>query len=272
MFYKQKEEFMTTIDRPPLNNLVVTALQIVLATDPVTDGYLTRPDVEPLIEMNQEGVYTITLRNQGKYGEFDLPYIQSQVIYQCNNLVAVLVAYHDTEAYGRKSDRRVSKGQFWRFYLEIEEGIWSRVNWQQLNNVNQASIHSAWVAWRVCESEWMKEPGKLRGDRTPASKVTFTTYKVVEVRDGRYYSLFKPDEEYILGQEKKQAAKPKHQGGYFSYPDIERAEKLARSQGWMRKQTFALLECEIRGRIIHYGERKWASTYLLPIRELARYP
>jgi hypothetical protein len=260
---------MTTIDRPPLSDLVVTALQIVLATDPVTDGYLTRSDVEPLVEMNQEGVYTITLRNQGKYGEFDIPYIQSQVIYQCNNLVAILVAYHGTEAYGRKGDKRVSKGQFWRFYLEIEEGVWSRVNWQQLNEVNQASIHAAWFG---CGLEWVKEPGKLHGDRKPASKVTFTTYKVVEVRDDRYYSLFKPDEEYILGQEKKQAAKPKHKGGYFSFPDIERAEKMARGQGWMERQTYALLECEIRGRVIRYDDRKWASTYLKPIRELARYP
>src|SRR6266699_3305129 len=145
---------MTTIDRPSLH-LIVTTLQIVFTTDPVTDGYLTRRDVEPLVEMNQEGIFIITLRNQGKYGEFDIPYIQSQVIYQCQNLIAVLVAYHGTEAYGRKSDRRVSKGQFWRFYLEIEEGYFRRVNWQQLTEENQARIH---MAWFNLESEWMKEP------------------------------------------------------------------------------------------------------------------
>src|SRR6266699_6332119 len=255
---------MTTIDRPPLSDLVVTALEIVQSTDPVTDGYLTRSDVEPEVSMNQEGIFIIRLRNQGKYSEFDIPYIQSQVIYQCQNLIAVLVAYHGTEAYGRKSDRRVSKGQFWRFYLEIEEGYFRRVNWQQLTEENQARIH---MAWFNLESEWMKEPGKLKGDRQPASKVTFTTYKVVEVRDGQYFSLFKPDEEYILGQEKKQAAKPGHKGGYFSFPDIGLAQQLVTHR---YDAQLAILECEIRGRIIRYGERKWASTYLLPMRELAR--
>jgi hypothetical protein len=261
---------MTTIDRPPLSDFIVTAFQIVQAIDPVTDGYLTRSDVEPLVSMNEEGIFIITLRNQGKYGEFDIPYIQSQVIYQCANLVAVLIAYHGTEAYGRKGDKRVSKGQFWRFYLQIEEEVWSRVNWQRLSDEMQKTVHFAAFARMP---EWGKLPGKLREEREKitANRTTFTTYKVVEVREGQYYSLYKYDEEYVLGQEKKQAAKPGHKGGYFSYPDVERAEKFANRQGW-KQCELVLLECEIRGRIIRYGDRKWASTYLKPIRELTRYP
>ena len=254
---------MTTIDRPPLE-LTVTSVRLIDAIEPITDGYLTRADVEPFAQVDPEGVFILTVRNQGEYGTFELPYIRTSTMYQGDDLLALLISYHGTETYGRKKNLHVSKGQFWRFYVKTDQG-WLRQNWQQLADMHQASIHAAWF---TCEMEWVRGPGKMRGDKARPDTTVYTTYKVVEVREGRYYSLYKPDEEYILGQEKKQAAKPGHKGGYFSYPDLDRAQAFAMSKPWGGVSTYALLECAVRGRIINYNGRKWASTYLKPIRVL----
>jgi len=97
---------------------------------------------------------------------------------------------------------------------------------------------------------------------------------VVRLIDGRYYSLYDPTVEYVLGKRMKQLAKPKHGGGWFSYPTLEKGtEFLASCVGAMPFHVevvtpmLALLECEIGGRIIDYGH-KFASTYLCPVRVL----
>ena len=101
-----------------------------------------------------------------------------------------------------------------------------------------------------------------------------TSYKVVRLIDGRYFSLYNPDQEYVLGQRLKEPAKPGHGGGFYSYPTLEMGtEYLAdcvTSIPFHREVAtpqLALLEVEIGGKIINYGH-KLASTYLCTLRVL----
>jgi len=254
---------MTTTDRPPFT-FTVTSLRFIEAIEPETSGYLNRSDVEPFTQVDPEGVFVLTVHNQGEYGLFEIPYIRTSTMYQSDDLLALCISYHGTETFGPKRNRHVSKGQFWRFYVKTDQG-WLRQNWQQLSDVHQASAHAAWFA---CEMDWLRPPGKMRGDRAKPQKTVYTTYKAVEVREGRYYSLYQPTEEYVIGEEKKQAARAGHKGGYFSYPDVGRAQKWA---VMYPERIIAILECEVRGKIIRYANSKWAATYLKPMRELERF-
>lgn len=252
-------------------DLPVAKLQIVQSGEVVRDGYLVRSDVDTRLEKNADGLWVLTLRRQGKHGDFGIPYIGSEVLLADAELgfVVVLIAYHGTEAYGRKKNRRVSKGQFYRFYRQIETGDWQRLVWRELNDETRQMVLD------LPSPEWARKPGKLSSERKPpAKRVIMTSYKVVRLIDGRYFSLYQPDQEYILGQRVKQPAKPGHAGGFFSYPTNEMG--LDYLQTCVRSLPFhsdvetpelALLECEIGGRIINYG-RKMASTYLCPIRVL----
>jgi len=122
---------------------------------------------------------------------------------------------------------------------------------------------------------WAKAPGKLQAERNPPTKlVALTSYKVVRVIGGRFFSLYDPDQEYILGQRLKQPAKPRHRAGFYSYPTVEAGTEYlgdcALSTSFHREVAtpqLALLECQIGGKIINYGH-KLASTYLLPVRML----
>jgi hypothetical protein len=122
---------------------------------------------------------------------------------------------------------------------------------------------------------WAKKPGKLQSERKPPTKpVTMTSFKVVRLIDGRYYSLYDPTVEYVLGKRMKQHAKPKHGGGWFSYPTLEKGTEFLTNcvksipfHVEVITPMLALLECEIGGRIIDYGH-KFASTYLCPMRIL----
>ena len=83
-----------------------------------------------------------------------------------------------------------------------------------------------------------------------------------------------PTQEYILGQRLKEPAKPKHGGGFYSYPTLEMETAFPTDcvtcipfHVDLATPQLALLECEIGGRIINYGH-KMASTYLCPVRFL----
>jgi hypothetical protein len=188
-------------------------------------------------------------------------------------LVVVLVSFHgaSAEKYGKRG-YFTQKGQFYRFYRQESSGDWHCVPWLLLNDdLRQLVLTAVQEHGPV----WAKAPGKLQAERNPPTRpVALTSYKVVRVIDGRYFSLYNPEQEYVLGQRLKEPAKPKHRGGFYSYPTPEMGtEYLADCtlsipfHRDVATPQLALLECQIGGKIINYGH-KFASTYLLPVRVL----
>lgn len=265
------QEEVTVIPAISVINLPIAHLQIVQTGDIVRDGWPNRSDVEPALAQNADGLWMLTVRRQGKHGEFDVPYIGTEILLADAEmgLIVALVGYHGTETYGRKKNKHVASGQFYRFYRQQETGDWQRLVWRELNDETRQFVLD------LDKPEWARKPGKLSSERKPPAKmVEMTSYKVVRLIDGRYFSLYNPEQEYILGQRVKQPAKPGHSGGFFSYPTVENGHDYLAS--CMRGIPFhlevftpalALLECEIGGRIINYGH-KMASTYLCPLRVL----
>src|SRR5690348_9634892 len=76
-------------------DLPVARLQIVQTCDVLRDGWPYRPDVEPKLEQNADGLWVLTLRRQGEHGKFDVSYIGSEILLADAELgfVVVLVAY-----------------------------------------------------------------------------------------------------------------------------------------------------------------------------------
>jgi hypothetical protein len=258
-----------------LLDMPLAKLQIVQSREVVEASWLDRSMLEPALTHNADGLWMLSVRRQGKHREFDVPFICSEIVLADAELglVVVLVGYHGsvTEKYGRLG-YMTQKGQFYRYYQQEASGDWRASPWRSLNDDLRALIIST-----VQEQgpKWARSPGKLHADRKPPTKrVTMTTYKVVRYIDGRYFSLYDPTVEYVLGQRVKQTAKPKHGGGFYSFPTCEMGtDSLVM---WARCIPFheevetpalALMEVEIGGRIIDYGH-KMASTYLCPIRVL----
>lgn len=258
-----------------LLDLPVARLQIVQANDVVTAGWLDRSMLEPKLAQNADGLWVLTVRRQGEHSKFSMPYIGSEIILADPELglVVVLIGYHgsQTEKYGRLG-YMTQKGQFYRYYRQEATGDWVAVPWRLLNDeVRQLVITTA----EEHGPAWARKPGKLQSERKPPTKpVALTSYKVVRLIDDRYYSLYDPTVEYVLGKRMKQPAKPKHGGGWFSYPTLEKGTSFLAScvealpfHVEVVTPMLALLECEIGGRIIDYGH-KFASTYLCPVRVL----
>lgn len=254
-----------------LQSLPEAQLQIVCAPDPIEDAWPDRGTIEPTLSQNADGLWVLSVRRQGEYGKFEMSYISSEILLADPALVVVLIAYHGTEPYGPKRNRHVSKGQFYRYYQPSFCG-WQQVAWRQLND-----DHRRLVTQTVEEKApaWAASPGKLQSERKPPTKhVTMTTFKVVRVIEGRYWSLFDPTQEYIIGERLKQQAERNHGGGFFSYP--ERHAGIAYLTNCVRSIPFhsevhtpelALLECEIWGKTIDYGH-KLCSTYIRPVKVL----
>jgi hypothetical protein len=270
----EKVEFIEA-DPPviPVLDMPMAGLQIVRDVHVVETSWLDREMIQPTLAQNADGLWTLALRRQGEYGKFELLYIESQVLLADSELglVVVLISYHGTEVYGRKRHERVQKGQFYRYYRQLPTGDWEQMPWRKINDDLRSLIIEI---VEMTGPEWARKPGKLKAERNPPSKVIMTSYKVVRVIEGRYWSLYDPTQEYILGERVKQAAKPKHQGGFFSLPSIEKGTDYLTScahcvpfHSEIETLEVALLECEIGGRIINYGH-KMASTYLKPVRAL----
>lgn len=270
---------MNTITEIPIPRITsfsmpaVVNFQVVQSSEIITEGYLVRCEVEPTLEQNREGQYILKLHNQGEHGKFDIPYISNEIIHADDDMLAILVAYHGTETFGRKRDKRVTKGQFWRFYLKNDDGIYSRVNWKQLPDQLRRTLLTA---YQEKAPVWVRVPGKLEEEyKTPKQvRTKMTSYKIVRVVEGRYYSVYKADEEYMLGKLKTQAAKKHHGGGYYSYPTQDKILEMFHSKMLFRRSVYtepmqlALIECEVSGTIIHYSKGKWSSTYLRPLKVL----
>jgi hypothetical protein len=254
-----------------LLDLPAASLQIMLAGDIQPDVW-ERSQVEPKLAQNADGMWMLTVRRQGQYKSFDMAYIDSQVLYADGEmgLVVVLCAFHSVATYRIARKQEIAwKGQFYRYYRQETDGAWKQVIWRDLCDETRALILG------LERPEWARVPGKLRSDRSkPTSPTALTSYKVVRVIEGRYYSLYDPSVEYVLGQRVMQKAQRKHQGGYFSYRDQEDAiDYLERCLRRMPFHPFhatpalALVECEIGGKIIDYVH-KLCSTYLTPVKVL----
>jgi hypothetical protein len=258
-----------------LLDLPVARLQIVQAGGVLKTDWLKRSMIEPTLSQNADGLWVLTVRRQGEHSKFAVPYIGSEILLADAELglIMVLVGYHgsETEKYGRLG-YMTQKGQFYRYYQQQADGGWCQIKWPQINDeLRQFLLDTV----KEQGPEWAKSPGKLQSERKPPTRpVTMTSYKVVRLINEKYYSLYDPTLEYVLGQRLKEPAKPKHGGGFFSFPTKEYGTEFLAScvrcdpfHEDVNTPQFALLECEIGGRIIHYGH-KMASTYLRPMQVL----
>lgn len=121
-----------------------------------------------------------------------------------------------------------------------------------------------------------KIPGKLRTSYAKPSVTTYTTYKIVEIVDGKYYSVYDEKTEYTIGKRLVKKAVSQHGGGYYSYPTQDgvmarfQEHRLFPERCYAEEMTLALIECEISGTILNY-DGKYASTYLKPIRVIEQF-
>jgi hypothetical protein len=258
-----------------LLDLPVARLQIVQANDLIKADWLDRSMLEPTLSPNADGLWLLSVRRQGEHSKFEVPFIGSEIVLADAELglVVVLVGYHgsSTEKYGRLG-YLTQKGQFYRYYQQQSDGDWKQVEWRFLcDELRQLVLNTV----EEQGPAWAKKLGKLQADRKPPTKrVALTSYKVVRLINGRYFSLYDPTQEYILGQRVKEPAKPKHGGGFYSYPTFDKGTEFLVDcvtaipfHREVETSHLALLECEIGGRIIDYGH-KLCSTYLCPIRVL----
>lgn len=97
-----------------------------------------------------------------------------------------------------------------------------------------------------------------------------TAYKIVESRDGTYYSVYEPDLEWALGKTRIEASTPNHTGGYYVFADRATAlHVLARnevfSDAWQRGKRLALLECEVAGKVHEHDNGKLCVSRVKPV-------
>lgn len=260
---------------PPLLDLPIARLQIVQTSEVLKADWLDRSMLEPTLSRNADGLWVLAVHRQGEHSKFEVPYIGSEILLADAELglVAVIIGYHGsaTEKYGRLG-YMTQKGQFYRYYQQQPDGDWKRVEWRFLgDSVRQLVLNTV----EEQGPAWARKPGKLQAERKPpAKRVALTSYKVVRLIDGRYFSLYDPTQEYILGQRVKEPAKPKHGGGFYSYPTLDMGTEFLTDcvaalpfHREVETSHLALLECEIGGRIIDYGH-KLCATYLCPVRVL----
>jgi hypothetical protein len=268
----QTNEVPEAMTPTSLLDLPVARLQIVQSSEVIKADWLDRPMLEPTLAQNADGLWVLSVRRQGEHSKFEVPFIGSEILHADAELglVVVLVGYHgsSTEKYGRLG-YMTQKGQFYRYYQQQSDGTWTRAEWRNFNDDLRQLIID------LPRPEWGRVPGKLKTERKPPTKsVKMTTYKVVRLIDGRYFSLYDPEVEYKLGEKMKQPARKNHSGGFFSYPTLKQGEDYLThclvSMPFHEEVVtpqLALLEVEAWGKSIDYGH-KWCSTYLLPLRVL----
>lgn len=255
-----------------LVDLSAAGLQITQASDEIEAAWLDRSMLAPVLEHKEDGSWVLSVRNQGAHQKFEKVFIGSEIILADEDLVAILVGWHgnNPEKYGRLG-YLTQKGQFYRYYARLGD-VWGCVKWQHLSDELRLRVIDA---VRNNGPAWAKSPGRI-GRRQTYAPDHFTTYKVVRLIKGRYYSLHQPDLEYTLGQQYKQAARPAHKGGYYSHGTLAEgmehlrlcAEVPVSFSTRASTPNVALLECKAGGRLIEY-QGKWASTFLMPVKEVA---
>lgn len=218
-------------------------------------------DVAPELKGETLTIYTGKGMARSSWGP---PGVESWAFIQEERFIAVFIAYH----------HKYHGGQFYRYYVQVEGGEWAETPWKYLHEFLRLQVLMAFGEGKL--PAFAKTPGKLREDYQTVNRETFTTYKIVQVMNGQYASVYAPNVTYTLGRRLTQKAQEDHGGGYYSYPDHEEMVRLFQQgklfkPSWLsEQQDYAILECEISGTILFYRGGKRASTYIKPIREVAR--
>lgn len=94
-------------------------------------------------------------------------------------------------------------------------------------------------------------------------------YKIVEQRDGRFFSVYDEDFEWVLGKAKTEAATDSHDGGYYVFPSIDAAKialenNVVFASSWQAGKHLVLMECEVAGRCFNHEHSKWCVTFCRP--------
>jgi hypothetical protein len=239
----------------------MATLQIIVSTDVPDSTYFTTGSAEPDLDSNALTIYDGTGTRRSSWGQ---PGVTSTIVYQSGDLVSIHVGFF----------HKHGGGQFWRYY-RLTDGRWRQVTWAQLSDEDRQCVLTAYGEHRA--PSFAKVPGKLRTEHKKPEMKTMTTYKLVQIIDGRYYSVYDGDTEYVMGKRLAEKAVDEHGGGYYSYPSEQGVEKrfyngsLFPERCYQQSMQLALIECEISGTILNYQGKKYASTYIRPMRELKQF-
>lgn len=107
----------------------------------------------------------------------------------------------------------------------------------------------------------------------PFSEKT-TAYKIVEQRDGTFYSVFDNDFEWALGKARTEAATDSHDGGFYVFLSMEEAQvayerNVVFTSDVLEGKKLALLECEVAGRQHEHDNGKVCVTFCRPMKFIA---
>jgi len=80
-------------------------------------------------------------------------------------------------------------------------------------------------------------------------------YKAVAYINGRCHSIF-DGSEYIMGEERKEAARQQHSGGFYVYETIDAAKKAQVPSASINKDIErVIVKCEVGGSYCRYGNK-----------------
>ena len=225
--------------------------KIIFSSDVPDSAYFTTINAQPTIDSDNN---IILYQGNGHKRSWGAPGVNSVVVFQSETLIAVHVGFH----------HKHRGGQFWRYFRLSETGI-LQIGWKDLPDAERQLVLDG---YEKNAPDWAKTPGKLKANYKKPSKHD-VGFKLVGVREDRFFSLFDGVTEYIIGETKKEEEKPNHQGGFYYYLDIADARKfrkLANSKLTTGFDQLALLKVEAWGKRVSYpGRGKYSATYLKPL-------
>lgn len=228
--------------------------------------YFVTGDAEPTIDADNSGITIYDGR--GKRRSWGTPGVTSTVVLDEDDFCAIHVGFH----------HKHGGGQFWRYYsadgVSIRQVTWAALPDELRQRVLDGYDHRA--------PSWAKAPGKLRTQYDKPASRKRTSYKMVRMDGDSLVSIYDGETVYTIGKRLAEAVgahagefnwmteKNVHDGGYYSHPTPEQVLALWNSGNLVpasRKTSgkYALVECEISGRIVEFPNGKLASTYLTPV-------
>lgn len=106
--------------------------------------------------------------------------------------------------------------------------------------------------------------------KVKAAREVRVAYKIVEARDGSYYSVYKPNLEWALGKTRIEASTRNHTGGYYVFADsatairvLERNEVF--NDAWQEGKRLALVKCEVAGKVHAHDNGKLCVSRVKPV-------
>lgn len=225
-------------------------MEITSSKDVPNGTYFRTEDAEPgIMEDDSICIYN----GSGKHRSWGTPGVTSTVIVNEDNFCAIHVGFH----------HKHGGGQFWRYYTVGPDGAYP-VQWRQLTDALRQNILDA--ASEKAPS-WAKSPGSLRSDYKKPQSTSRKGYKLLEVRNGRLYSLYDGGMEYEIGVRVADQARPDHHGGIYAYNTAERVMRLWESGRLVPERCYddpkrlALVSVTLAGTFIEYSNGKIAATY-----------